>query len=480
MKFEAINNAAKMQLTEKLAAISALGNVEFIRKLEAVRNDLNRQSAVESKDVLDIDARLFKYLTELEKDIRQGSYRVADIRLKKIALLMTERGSLCSASGSSVLMTKADAKARAKAMKLMVKSAQKGGFDLNSESVSITELYSDGDLYEIMTAQMQDECERIKQEIADYENKMFAAPGDMFVKSKLDNARLALSGIQQKMKIVCDESQRNNYIAAMQSVNEADKAAIAARSVSDEQLKAVQAGYNEVMRRRENDSARLGSDINSFINNGEGFVSGSVSVQDFGAAKSAVRASTQSFSQLYSSIDTTVRALERNRDIYAAKLDEWGKKLKTVDKELLSLLEKRKDMTASERLILDGKIDSLNSERNSIVTSIKKYRQIQAVNDDRTKLAKDLQQQMEINKVEAEAGRLSGAEFQDWEQVALDLNKYVRSGNEELERMADANAVASSEDIDMHSATGTRLADTETIDSDDNKYARLERELGMV
>ena len=80
-KLEMINKAAKTQLTEMLSAMSRAGNADMARRIDAMRFELNRQSDVGSMDVVNIDARIFKYVRELESDIVQGSYRVAEIRL---------------------------------------------------------------------------------------------------------------------------------------------------------------------------------------------------------------------------------------------------------------------------------------------------------------------------------------------------------------------------------------------------------------
>ncbi len=483
-KLEMINKAAKTQLTEMLSAMSRAGNADMARRIDAMRFELNRQSDVGSMDVVNIDARIFKYVRELESDIVQGSYRVAEIRLGKLTEIIAKRAALCSTMSGTDLMTKAEQNARKKAIKLLEKSAAKNGFDLNAVSVPVGELYTDSDVYDIMIAQLQDDNERIERELAEMKERQYANPNDAFLQSQITNLQVKLSGMQQKMRIMCDESNRSVYISAMQSVTDADKLAIANRRMSEEQFKTVQTNYAETMQRRNAETQGVMGDIGRFIENGSNAAIGASAEIYDGATSSAIFqsgnvASEKSCAKLYADINPIVRALERSRGIYASKLDELDKKSQSIAKELRSMLAKRKDMSAEDRLVFDGKIDSLRSERLSVMTAIEKYRQVQAINDDKMKLAKDLQQQMEINKVEAETSRLAGSLVQDWEQIAMELNKYVRSGNAELERMADANAVASSEEIEFRSATGTRGANAKIIENDDDKYAELERELGM-
>lgn len=472
MKISKLNSNQKQLILERLIPLSrsAYVNADTARSLESIRLELNNQPNTDSPEVFEIGTKIFKYVNELGNDITEKSYRVADIRINKITQLLAILRTKCSGTESSQLMPKNELKERKKTLNKMLKDLKKKKQDIDSIPVPISNLYSDEEFYIVLVAQLQDQFDILSSEIAELSEKLYAAPSDKFIETKLKGKQIKLSSIQQNLQIMSDESNRANYVEAMKSVTEADKIAIANRTVSAEQLKNVQAEYNNVIRRRSEEKESYVDDISNFIDNGNVVMAG-------GTAQAVTPA--QQFSKLYSDIGPTVKALTRNVETFSNKISELDEKLKSVDRALYSALEKRKNLAPSQRLTFDGEIDNLNSERNSIVTAIKKYRQAQAVNRDKLTIATDLQNQMEIKKVEAEAGRLAGSIIQDWESAAMELKQYTSDKNEELERMADVNAVATSEEIQMNSATGTRWSDTMVIENDDDKYEVLERELGM-
>lgn len=169
-------------------------------------------------------------------------------------------------------------------------------------------------------------------------------------------------------------------------------------------------------------------------------------------------------------------------DEYDDKLEDEGEELKDIDIELRQALLARQKATPSECLVLDGKIDKLNSQRGSIINKIKRYRQHHATLMEKLTIVEKLANVQNIQAMESQIGKLSNGKLLDFEGLAMYLNEAVKIANKELEDINTAVLVSENEEINMTpaSASSTIVSDAIIISKDEDKYSKLEEELGLT
>ena len=84
--------------------------------------------------------------------------------------------------------------------------------------------------------------------------------------------------------------------------------------------------------------------------------------------------------------------IETNQD----KIQAADEELKEYNRQLLPLLERRKTASPSDCIAIDGMIDQLNAKRGDVINKLKRYRQAQAMLNDKLSLVDELDTQQDL------------------------------------------------------------------------------------
>ena len=173
--------------------------------------------------------------------------------------------------------------------------------------------------------------------------------------------------------------------------------------------------------------------------------------------------------------------LEQSQEQYNEKLEEASAELASYDSALRPLLQKRQTASPSECLVLDGKIDQLNAKRNKVAHTVKRLRNAIAQLDEQLTLMGKVEFQQDLESMKDRIQQLTGGRYADVEGLSMYLKDSIAKENSELENLGVSNAVIDSEEINMNSYSGANssVADMSN-EKDEDKYAALERELGVA
>ena len=178
----------------------------------------------------------------------------------------------------------------------------------------------------------------------------------------------------------------------------------------------------------------------------------------------------------------TKSVYESELDKIADEIDKLSDDLNDADSELKSLLNKRKNSSPSDCLVLDGMIDKLQTQRSGIVNRIKRFRQQQAILVDKLQLVEKLENFDSVEQVQDQISKITNGRFSDYTGLAMYLNEIVKADNANLEDISLAVMVSDAEEIQMNStaASSSYLSDFNSVTKDEDKYLALERELGII
>jgi hypothetical protein len=180
-------------------------------------------------------------------------------------------------------------------------------------------------------------------------------------------------------------------------------------------------------------------------------------------------------------INKMLSILQQSQDQYNDKLTQAESELKSYDMALRSKLTKRQSATPSECRILDGEIDQLKAKRATLVRTIQVWQNQAAQLSEQIAMMSKVEVQQDLEAMKNRIQQISGGRYADIEGLSMYLKDASIKENEELERVAVANAVADSEEIATRTMTGNNSDYMDTLNvKDEDKYAALERELGLA
>lgn len=521
-KWENLNAQSKREFLSILERyVQRTNDNNVAAKLESAKGVLNEQGSSSSKEVVKLDIKIRQYLADLGKDIAAGSSGVVLSKLDTIIAKLRERAPYCMDNTSR--MTKEDLKKQEEAEKLRARLAKKDA------SLSQEELYTPEQLIGFMLQEASDRLSALEKRRDEVFDILNARPKDSLALSEWNELKIKIKTAQQRVQMLSDERYRATLTQSMQSLTAEQKKLIAMRQVSDEQFDLLTRDYNKMLERQGEDKARTKQAAEDFLNGGnavhgtaqdpvQGTVSSAMDDPDFiemqrerggQAAAAPARAAhsssasamddpdflrmrqekmgasapdpgSSSLEETLECIDDIVLSLRKCEVLYGKKLEHSKYELQDLDMQLKQLLEKRRKATASDCLVLDGEIDRLYAERQNVKNAISRYRQEQAINTEKLTLATQLKTQRDLNAIRSRVRDIIGDRFANLEDYAMALRDSVQKGNEELERIGTVNAVANGVDIRTGTMTGREAqASAEFETKDEDKYAALERELGI-
>lgn len=458
------------------------GNAELATQLQNARNSLNNMGESHSS-LIQYDASIIRYLSQIAADISNQSYRVAQIRMDLVTKLISERKTQ-TMSGPGTLAAKSELRAARLADKQLKKYEKKNPIEV-AQALTVDDLYNAEDMYAIQVASLQDALDKCSNDMKTLQTKFRANPRDNALANRINVLAQKMQGLQEQQSLYMDENVRNAYIQSMKNAPATNKQILAERPNSPEAEKLIMQEYDVFKQNRGNDAV-LEHMKNSQQGASQSFSAGTnvgagASIGGFSAAPGFGAASANSIidevmreaeiEESKKKVKDLERAIEKIQD----DMDTVNDDRNDVIRELKPLLERRKTATIADRQALDAKIDSLNSRLGSFTNKLKRLEQQQAEYNDKLSVLRDSLQQSEIN---AQSEKLVGNI--DVSDIAMRVNEETKRKNAELESAHDAVAVAQAEDIITGSMSGTNSANS-NVDAThgDDKYADLEALLGL-
>jgi hypothetical protein len=318
---------------------------------------------------------------------------------------------------------------------------------------------------------------------------------------------MLINQTQERINSYEIELQRENTTTGMQQAVEDNAALVQGRTISDDQIDVLGASMDEAneakrqtMEQTRQNMARFGQ-LNAFGNVADPFAEGNAfgfadpfaeeSTGGFGATQStgAARqtqfggfdASAMGTTAMTQDINKTKQSIEQSMEAYNDKIDDAADDLADLNAQLKPLLLKRQNATPSECTVLDGQIDQLNAKRNSVMYSLKRYRQAVATLQEQLSLVERLSTQQDLDSTKARIQQMTGGRFADFEGLAMFLKDSVARSNEQLDEIGTASMVADSEEINMNTFSGSSAVFSDTAGGkDENRYDALMTDLGLL
>ena len=507
-KLEALNAQNKKDILAKIEIlIQRTKDPAVAAKLNSAKNAILAQGATSSEEVAKLDKVILDILADLGKDLAAGNSAVVVKKLDNVLEKMETRAPYCT--DNSQFLTKEDRK--------RAKNADNAGrkLGLNTPAAKAEDLYSPEELLEFMLIEATERQEKMTAEMQALYTRLKANPNDPVATYRWNTLKIKMKENGDRITMLQSEGNRTVLVNSMQNLTAEQKQLIASRQISDEQFDVIMADYQKMVNQQMADAAHVQQATDMFLNTSTGAAQATgasaqaaqpsiLSDPDFiamggGAAKTpsilsdpdfiamggaaaapAAGAGNAATDAVFENIDRIVHELEKCELMYSDKLDDVSADLKDMDKRLAQLLEKRKNATASECLVLDGEIDRLNAERVNAKNAIKRYRQALAVNTEKLSLARSLSNQRDLNEINRRMQESTGGAFTNFEDYAMALREYTEKANADLESIGTVNAVANGVDVNMSTMTGREAdASGEFEVKDEDKYRALEEELGI-
>lgn len=478
-----LNEFNRQQILERIVMLTrgctTPSSRNLLTELNRIRDTLNMQSPAATRQAYECDAKIRNYLNAIQGDIAAQSWNVADIRIEKIKQVLSERATL-SIGGSDALMTRQEKRQRKRDEREFAKWQKKNKIEDFASSLSIDELYKDDELYSLNVARLQDAIQREEEKRTELVRKQERDPYNEAIISNIEVADDKIAGLRETLNVYTDERKRASYIASLRQAPAARKEAIATRTYSDEEAQYIIGQHDVTMEEMSNDFVLQARAQGRGTGRTAPSRTATATTGGVGGARASGSASDQvRMRREIEDIRKAVSQLEQYDQHFMQKLQDCDVELREVEAQLRPLLERRKQLTPSQRSTIDSQIDSLNAKRNRIVTTIKQISQAKSINLDKLNLVANKQQWLEIlNSTDLANVNVAGIDFQ---QIAMELREAAIEGNRKLDEIGTAVAVSQSEEIRSGAMSGTMQANSESLgEFSDSKYDDLEKQLGLV
>ena len=481
-KITEANNTNKKQIISMITGIQMnCKNADAITLFRNILTELQSQSETSKKEVIAIDEEIKSLLNDANKYIIKQQYPTVITKLNKVLADAVKRHQYCIAGGT---MTKQDRVAAEKAAKLVGKMT------------SDTKV-SRGDELLTQIDEKTAELDALKQEFENLKKLHEQAPSNPSINAQATTVLTKIKSLTTIINNLHIELGKENVDVSVSEVAKANEAMVKGRTFSAEQSEIYRAqimSQNEQMKATQADTAAgielLGiattSTADPFAAETVAAAFDPLALDPFAVGTKsqaqtqygAFNSSTIGSMDMANDIKRTAKAIQDSIDTYSDKIDDASDDLEDLNSQLRPLLERRETASASDCLVLDGKIDQLNAQRNGIVYKIKRFRQVVSQLNDKLSLVDKLSTQQDLATTNAKIEQLTNGKFTDYAGLSMFLNDSVKESNDQLEEISTAVNVAESEEILMNSAAGASaaLSDAATI-KDEHKYDALLKEL---
>lgn len=497
-----INDQNKQQIVDMLSNMLAqCRNADVASTLMTIQQRLGEQMATDSKEVEKVDEKIVERLTNLQKDVINGSFQAANLQLEKVQALVSERSTHCLGS-------------RRKKVGFFAWL-----FRRKNKAKSENDLYDTNTLLDLMIARAQDQFDACKAEMAKVAGQLAKDQENASTVNRWKKLKIEKKGFQDRLTMLLSESYRAALVKEMENLTNEHKALLASRTCTDEQFDVIMANFNAVQQQVAADKQRNKTAENAFFNSGSTETSiyndpdfieatggktaaaaydtpaASAPSVGFGiendpdfiaivgdkqpAGKKTVKSDAKRWEMLADEIEDIIRELERAEFKFENAIDEKDAEMKVIRDDLCRLLKKRDAASASECLTLDGQIDRLRAKYETGKVALKKLRQASAINGEKLANALTIRDQIRIDEISNGINEVDSGIFAQFEENAKALRRRVAESNEELERIGTINIVANGEEIQtqMYTGYGSDVAPKGEV-KDEQKYDDLKAELG--
>ena len=494
-KIQKENEALKNRVTSLMATMmsQAGSNALITQKLKGLQDALSQQADSDKKEAFELLQKTGACLQKANELIVTGKYSQAGTYLDKSLEFVKQRAAHC---GMTVMQVGTNVK------------VDFGDIEIEESNV------------EKLTRQLdeaQDAFNLVKEKVEILQKQIAKNPMDFASKAKLQQTNIEFKTIENKMINASNALTKELVRLGRKEEAEQIKENIQNQTVSDAQNDIYKDVISEHAQDVQDDMDDIGSyvnatapslgmqnDVSANLNSAFGANVGNSSMASaaFGGTASAPTTfmgmnigATATYgaganpyggggnnSPLGSKADIARMnsILEQSQEQYDEKLKEASAELSNYDRILRPLLQKRQTASPSECLVLDGKIDQINAKRNKVAHTIKRLRNAIAQLDEQLTLMGRVEFQQDLEAMKGRIQQLTGGKYADIEGLSMYLKDSIAKENAELENLGVSNAVIDSEEINMNSYSGANssVADMSNV-KDEDKYAALERELGL-
>lgn len=498
---------------------SSCKNYELQNQLTQLIEKFEGQSVPYGKDAYEHDQKIAQVIAELSEHIGSESYVVAQAKLKKLKLLLAQRDKFCPVStlpGTRAEERQARKNERTRAA-LQKKHDKQVAHNIR-KGLPIATLYKADELIEFMILQASEGQAAVAQELQRLHDKLAKNPNDLASLNLWKMRSIEYKRYEKTFAALGMQGQRVALVQATGVLTNEDMEDIAQGIAKGEidnakfaRIMAKFAKYEEDMNtaiQQTGDAAGIFFDGTPAMGQAQGSAfgmqtAGQMQGSAFGTPAMGQAQAQQNaggfglandplFLQFGGMPDPNQQALENEFENVDGFLTELMPQLRGNDRaieklemereevadELRDLLQQRRNASAAECTALDGQIDRLEKRHTSIKRAIALRNRWGAELSEMEDMANNVRSHRDIQeaKKQFEGNNL----FKNFQNIAMAIKQQDKLENEELDNWGMANAVANSEEISQHTMRTGSVADIYNADQKDpNKYAELERELGM-
>lgn len=494
---EAINaNKSQILMIIQTAQMSCR-NGDAASLLRNIQTELQSQGETSDARVLPIDGEILQLLTEANGYMLKNQYPTAITKLNKALSKAIDRHQYCFSGGQ---MTKEDRKRAEQAKRMM-------------DQISANAQKSRAEELQDQINEKNAELEALQQEFENLRQLNAQNPTNAAIMAQGASVQARITATKRHIDNLTIELNKETADTLVADLAKTNEELVSNRTFTDSEMEVNRAKLQAQNAEMQNTQAQasasldlLGQGASPFANpfgaadvaaaanpfaasNPFAQSTGAASANPFAApATGAAQANYGGFNasavgtaDMAREIAKATRALQDSIDAYQDKIDDANDELRDYNAELKPLLERRKNASPSDCLVLDGQIDQVNAKRSGVIYRIKRYRQAAAQLNDKMSLLDKLSAQQDLSATNQRIEQLTNGQFSDFAGLAMFLNDSVKQSNEQLEEIGTAVSVAESEEIFMNSGSGASAALSDaSVTKDEDKYAALEQELGMM
>lgn len=474
-----INNANKQNLISTLTQIGmSCKNVDAQKLIRDITSRLSSQSESSKTELVEVDSKINNLLASANTAVLKGQYATAIIKLYEANEIAIERMQLCPIGGRQVSGSK---KASfAKVEETREEQLQKKVEELSAKLTSY-----------------QEEKEILKKLNAE-------TPNNAVILSRATTINTKISSTLNQINAVNVEIQREGVAVATIEVSSFADTLVSDRTITDTEMQVNQdkliAQNQERAETQANNAAAMaalnqgavglfGNDPFAETNQGLfasvdpfGNTVGATAGQTADARYGTFNGNQMTSTAMINDVKKALDELERCQDMYDDKIQDSNDELLDLNAQLRPLLERRRNASPSECLMLDSQIDRLNAKRTAVMSAISSYSQASSALSDKAAMVEQLKTQQDLMLTNEKIDKLTGGKFSDIQGMAMFINDAIEQGNQKLEEIRMAKAVADATDIETGSASAANavLSDMGGMTKDENKYAMLEASVGLA
>lgn len=493
-----LNRFNKTTIVNNLASLYRnTGDADLSEKYLELKDKAQVLPDTDSEQARNVDVRILDILSVLSKTSPSEKNKL-NMLLKNLDEEITERKAL--SIYNSIPLSKKDRRRQEKNNKLNAKITEKA----RKESEKFKKAYKNGKLTKeavnarikvdiAKIAELKDRSKRLQAECSEL-FKRLQKVYDVIDSTELNIKNAELQSVNAQIKNISVELETLNYkLIAEERAETGREAGIAVKGAAADVI--VKAGENEKNERE------LESNIDAMRSAMSGNADSSraqfVAEQNFAPFSAQTfepqanpyanavnpyepvktAGTVNSLEDYFEGIDEYIAALENAKATVESQRKQKNRELEKIKEKLSGLLLERKPIKGACNE-LDEDIDDVQKEFATVKRGMARIAQKRAVLSNKLSIVKGIRDVRDSAELEKQLDTLSEGKFTNFPSLAAALNKSTEAMNEEFENLNDAVAVADTPAIQnrTYAAVGNGY-EAETKDED--KYAELERELGI-